>query len=430
MTHQVKIAGVWRQATPHIKVGGVWKTPLSGWAKVAGVWKNTFMAGGVYDSAFSANFAGTNGGAGGSVNGGAIQPDGKVILVGSFTTWNGVTVNGIVRLNTDGTRDTAFNTNTGTGTGAVAGTYVTSVAIGSDGGIVLVGTMSQWNGVAVNKIVKLSSAGVHDTTFTTNMGTGPNNNPYRVKIQSDLKILVVGIFTLWNGLTASRIIRLNANGTRDTAFMTNVGTAANNYVYAVTVQSDGKILVGGEGNIWNGVTRNRIVRLNADGTLDTAFSALTGTTADAYIWDMQVQDDGKIIVCGQCLVWNGTTVNQVFRLLSTGALDTAFTTNVGVGGNNQTVFQAKPTSQGQIVLGTNATTWKGVTLTAPYTVLLNPDGTRDLGYTTNQGTGFAGAVPTHIFVMANDKILLAGGFTSWNGIVAKLALRLGGDRAT
>ena len=92
-----------------------------------------------------------------------------------------------------------------------------------------------------------SDDGTPDTAFTTNTGTGFNGTVRAVAVQSDGKIIVGGSFATLNSTTVNRIARLNADGTPDTTFTTNIGTGFNNDVYAVAVQSDGKIIVGGCG---------------------------------------------------------------------------------------------------------------------------------------------------------------------------------------
>src|SRR5438309_937817 len=133
-------------------------------------------------------------------------------------------------------------------------------------------------------------------------GFDPNANGtvYVVVVQPDGKILIVGDFTTLspNGgaaVTRNRIARLNPDGTLDTAF----DPSANNVIYAIALQADGKILIGGafttlSPNGGAAVTRNRIARLNPDGTLDTAFDP----NANNVVRAIAVQADGKILVGG------------------------------------------------------------------------------------------------------------------------------------
>ena len=106
-----------------------------------------------------------------------------------------------------------------------------------------------------------------------------------------------------------------ALGFLDTNFTTNTGTAASGAVRSVALQSDGKILVGGDFTAWNGVTVNRIVRLNADGTRDTAFTTNTGTAASGAVRSIALQPDGKILLGGFFTAWDGVTVGNVVRLI-------------------------------------------------------------------------------------------------------------------
>ena len=202
---------------------------------------------------------------------GIIQSDGKIVMVGTFTAYGGVTTNRIVRLNTNGTRDTGFNM--GTGFSAFARVIKQQV---SSGLLYVIGIFTSYNGTAINGIARLFSDGTLDTSF--NPGSGPGAfgslQPEALAIQSDGKIIVGGNFTAYNGTFINRIVRINTNGTIDNTF--NVGSGFNNAVYSLFIESDGKIVAGGDFTTYNGVTRNRIAKLNSDGTLDTAFDPSTG----------------------------------------------------------------------------------------------------------------------------------------------------------
>ena len=424
MSHFTKVAGVWRNSKPYVKVAGTWKLVDYFYNKVGGRWYTSFVKGGLVDKSWDdrdqTGVFGT--GANGVVGALTIQSDGKIIVGGGqFTSWNGTTVGYIVRLNSDGTRDTAFTTNNGTG----ANNVVYSIAIQSDGKIVLGGSFTSWNGTTVGRIVRLNSDGTRDTAFSTNTGTGANSSFAIVltnAIQSDGKILIGGDFTSWNGTTVGFIVRLNSDGTRDTAFTTNIGTGANNTVRSIAIQSDGKILVGGIFSTWNGTTVNRIVRLNSDGTRDTSFTTNIGTGAASSIRSIAIQSDGKILVGGDFTTWNGTTVGYIVRLNSDGTRDTAFTTNIGTGANN-TVRSIAIQSDGKILVGGDFTSWNAVTV--GYIVRLNSDGTRDTTFTTNTGTGASSLV--YAIAVQSDGKILVGGFTSWDGTAVGYIVRLNSD---
>jgi uncharacterized delta-60 repeat protein len=422
MSHLTKVAGTWRNSKPYTKVAGTWKLADYVYNKVGGRWYTSFVKGGLVDKSWDdrdqTGVFGTGAGTG-SVYAIAFQSDGKILVGGYFTSWNGTTVGNIVRLNADGTRDTAFTTNTGTG----ANSYILSVAIQSDGKILVGGEFSSWNGTAVNYIVRLNSDGTRDTAFTTNTGTGADDYIFSVAIQSDGKILVGGFFGAWNGTTVGRIVRLNSDGTRDTAFTTNTGTGADDYIFSVAIQSDGKILLGGYFTSWNGTTVNRTARLNSDGTRDTAFTTNTGTGANNVIYTIAIQSDGKILVGGNFSAWNGTTVGRIVRLNSDGTRDTAFTTNTGTGADSS-IETIAIQSDGKILVGGYFTSWNGTAVN--YIVRLNSDGTRDTAFTTNTGTGANSSIET-IAIQSDGKSLVGGFFGSWNGTAVGRIVRLNSD---
>ena len=355
----------------------------------------------------------------------AIQSDGKVIVGGGFTAWNGITVGDIVRLNANGAMDDVFIANTGAG----SNNSVLSMAIQSDGKILVGGSFTAWDGITVGYIVRLNSDGTRDTTFTTNTGTGANSNIFSIAIQSDGKILVGGNFSAWNGTTVGRIVRLNSDGTRDTTFTTNTGTgASSNNINSIAIQSDGKILAGGSFSSWNGTTVGYIVRLNSDGTRDTTFTTNNGIGANNTIHSIAIQSDGKIVIGGEFFAWNLITVGYIVRLNSDGTRDTTFTTNTGTGASSL-IFSIAIQSDGKILVGGTFTAWNGNFVGR--VVRLNSDGTRDTAFTTNVGNGASTSVRS-VTIQSDRKIFLTGDFTTFNALnqFRRNFVRIGGEDAS
>jgi len=110
--------------------------------------------------------------------------------------------------------------------------------------------------------------GTLDTAFDP--GLGADNDVFTTAIQPDGKIIIGGQFTAYNGTTRNRVARLNADGSLDTAF--DPGSGANNTVLTSALQSDGKIIIGGEFNSLNGTNIRAIARINADGSFDKSFN--------------------------------------------------------------------------------------------------------------------------------------------------------------
>lgn len=246
-----------------------------------------------------------------------LQPDGKMIVGGLFTAYKGLTENCIIRLNSDGTKDTTFITGTG------FNNTVNSIALQPDGKILVGGVFTTYKGVTENYIIRLNADGTNDTSFTT--GTGFNNIIRTMIIQPDGKIIVGGNFTSYNGATENRIIRLNTTGSKDTTFTTGIGF--DSPVLSLVVQSDGKIIVGGSFTTYKGITENRIIRLNVDGTKDTTFT--TGTGFNNPVRTIAIQPDGKILAGGDFTSYNGVTENRIVCLNTDGTKDSSFITSTG-----------------------------------------------------------------------------------------------------
>ena len=363
------------------------------------------------DRVFAANIGAGGGGAEVSVV--ADQPDGKVLVGGSFTTWNGVSANGIVRLNKDGTRDTVFSTNIGSGPSGSSFMQILAIFVKKDGKILVGGTFDSWNGSSVSCLVQLNSDGTRDTNFNVNYG-GSFDFVSSIDVTENGNIVLGGSFSEWNYQPTGNIVRLGPGGETDYAFLSNIGSGASGTVRKLKIQSDQKIVLVGNFDTWNSTTVNNIVRLNADGTIDTAFTANTGTAGDApfeQIYSLVIQQDGKIVVGGYISSWNSTSASNIVRLNSDGTLDTTFATNVGVGASSS-VDALAVDADGKILVGGNFYEWAGVTVN--YLVRLNTNGTRDTAFTTAIGTAGNSAVFA-IDVLPNGSIVLGGAFSSWNG---------------
>lgn len=261
----------------------------------------------------------TGAGASNTVRSIEIQSDGSIVIGGNFTSFAGTSANRIVRIFSSGFRDGGFTIGTG------FNNVVRKVAIQSDGKIVVGGSFTAYNGTSRSRIIRLNSNGSIDTGFT--IGTGFSAQVITIAIQPDGKILAGGSFIDYNGTTQNRITRLNSDGTRDTGFTT--GSGFNGNVNAIAIQSDGKIVVGGSFTNYNGTTQNSITRLNSDGTRDSEFTTETGFSGNVNA--LAIQSDGKIVVGGTFSTYRGTSTLYICRLNSNGTIDTAFTTAIGIG---------------------------------------------------------------------------------------------------
>ena len=343
----------------------------------------------------------------------ALQTDGKILIGGNFSSWNSSSARHLVRLNSDGTLDTSFSSNIGTGGGGF--NSVSDLKIQSDGKIIACGSFSSWNGTSANDIIRLNSNGTLDTVFSSNVGSGANSTIETVDIQQDGKIIAAGQFNTWAGVSVGGLVRLNSDGTRDTTFSSNVGTgyltSTNELIQRVLVQQDGKIIVAGWFDKWNGATVGGLVRLNSDGTLDTTFSSNVGTGA-LYVREAVIQPDGKIILSIIVGIWNGQSSSRIIRLNQDGTKDSNFYYSSTAGGPFGLALQ----EDGKILAGFSSTT-KGV-------IRLNSNGTLDEYFDIHAGANTTPNTVNSINQQPDGKIILAGSFRNFDGVVVSGIARL------
>lgn len=338
-----------------------------------------------------------------------IQPDGKIIIAGDFTIFNGMDINRIVRLENDGTIDPTFDSGTG------ANLNINAVALQTDGKIIIGGNFTEYNGTLINKVCRLNPDGTIDSGF--NIGTGINNVVADISIQPDGKIILVGNFTNYNGTSRIGIVRLLDDGSIDATF--DPGNGASAIVRTVVVQSDGKIIVGGDFITFNNILYNRIVRLNADGSVDPAFTINTGF--NNLVQCITLQLDGKILVGGQFTLYNGANVKNITRLNSDGSKDSSFNSSFS---NSTTinVIDIKLQQDDKIVVGGAFSSYSGQN--RKNILRLNPDGTLD--YNFHPGSGANWSISC-MDIQNDGNIIIGGSFTAYDGIGRNRVARIFGE---
>jgi uncharacterized delta-60 repeat protein len=343
----------------------------------------------------------------------AVQTDGKIIVGGSFATYNGTNIRFLARLNTDGTRDLSFNPG-----GAGPDGPVDGIAIQPDGKILIGGAFTSYNGdpAASDRIMRLNADGTRDLTFNPG-GTGAAGGNFvdAITVQIDGTILIGGFFTTYNDDPAANdnIMRLKQDGTRDAAFNAG-GTGANSGVHGIAVQPDGKIVIVGLFNAYNGdaSVSDDVMRLNADGTRDATFNP-GGAGAAARTRTVAVLTDGKILIGGDFFAYNGdgNVPHNMMRLNTDGTRDQTF--NPGGAGPSGPVFSLVIQSNGKIVIGGGFTAYNGDEAASDRVMRLNTDGSRDPSFNAG-GTG-ANTPVEAVALQPDRKIIIAGLCTSYNG---------------
>lgn len=320
----------------------------------------------------------------------AYQPDGKILIAGSFDFYNGIASKKIIRLNSDGTVDPSFNV----GADNVIPNFnneILTIAVRQDGKIIIGGRFTVFNGITANRIVCLNSDGSVDNSFETESGF--NNAVYAIKIQPDGKSIVAGAFTSYKGIACRKVIRLNTDGSVDASFDASEIT---NSIIAMALQPNGEIIV---------CSTTNIRRINSDGSIDPSFNSeifLIGINKS-----IAIQPDGKIII------GDGA---HVFRINYDGDTDFSFSID---NGSNKAIHAVCTMANGKIIVAGNFTTFN--TQEANNIVCLNNDGTIDA--TFNSGIGLNNTVYA-LAVQADGQIGIGGNFSYYDQTTADTFIRI------
>ena len=338
-----------------------------------------------------------------------IQPDGKIIVGGSFTSYNGNSSGRLIRLNNDGSYDATFNTSIGATTGIIYG-----ICQQTDGKILIVGSFTKYNNVTVNRIARILPNGALDTSFMS--GSGSTSNITNVEVLPNEKILLSGNFTSFNSISANKIVRLFSDGRVDASF--SIGTGFNDDVSAMCVQPDGKIILGGKFTTYNEIVSNRITRINEDGIIDPSFLSGSGLNGGA-VQVIKMDASGNIMVGGSFTgFYNGSDVNRVFFINRNGILKTDF--DIGSGPGSASVFALANGIDGSWYIGGSFSVFDG--LNQGRLAKINDEGEYDTGYLSS-GIGFDNSV-LKILPLENKKTMVFGNFNKFNGVLTARMTRL------
>ena len=351
-----------------------------------------------------------------------ILDDDSILIGGEFTTYNNFSHTGIIKLNSSGIEDVNFNNNVGNDFSRT----INTIKKQTDGKLLLGGSFINFNGHTASNLVRLNSDGTLDTVFNNNLGASFNRYIQCVSIQSDNKILVGGGYRRFNNATCSYITRLNSDGTRDNSFdprLVGLNFFSSNIINSILLDTDDNIILGGHFTNFDGLIgdRNNIVILNLDGTENTSFYSILGTAFNSDIIDMKLLSNGSIIVVGSFTVFNGNDRKYIVKLYSDGTEDTNFYSNLGTGFVAQYIQNIYIESNDKIILGGSFTRFNG--LSRLNLIRLNADGTEDTSFYTNLGNSF-NSVVTSINKQSSGKILIGGNFTSYNDNIRNRIARL------
>ena len=332
-----------------------------------------------------------------------VQPDGRLLVCGLFTSINGVSRSYIARLKADGSVDPTFTAN--------PNYWVRFMALQTDGKVVIGGFFTGVNGVSRNGVARLNDDGSLDSTFDPGTGcTGrivevDPTQPFLFAIaeQKDGKIIIAGNFTNYNGVARSGIARLNHDGSLDTGFQ--VGSGFNSWGRSILILPNDQIMVSGWFENYDNRTHNRIVRLNPDGSADPDFNPWFGYSTSIY--SMARQSDGKLVVGGHSVNTNAPFRQEIVRLLSDGSYDPTF--NRGGDGANDKVESVVLQLDGKILIGGYFNSYNNARLGG--FARLNSDGSLDSSLSASADNWI-----WTIALQSNKQILICGAFSSINGL--------------
>jgi uncharacterized delta-60 repeat protein len=281
-----------------------------------------------------------------------LLPDERLVLAGRFTMVNGQEQRYVARLLQDGKLDATFR--------PVLNEIAVSIAYGGENSVLVGGAFTTLDTLNRRYIARIRSDGTADHEFKP--GLGPDKSVHSIARQADGRLILAGQFTSVQSTPRMRIARLHADGSLDAAF--DPGAGPNHVVTTTSLQADGRVLLGGWFTNVAGATRTFLARLNADGSLDQSF-----TPGIALAWGgvMSVQADpaGGVIVGGEFEKIDGLSRVGIARLLENGALDVTFNPGSGVvnsDGWSPLVRSVMLQADGKVLIGGRFTSVNGTKL--------------------------------------------------------------------
>jgi uncharacterized delta-60 repeat protein len=358
----------------------------------------------------------------GSVYTAVVQSNRSIIIGGAFLGIKNLDQAGLARLNADGSPDVDYRPSLGNGSQAPV---LNKIALQTNGQILILGSFDTVNGAWRPGLARVNEDGSLDDSFYISALPAPIGC---LAVQSDGKILMGGWRT---GYECSNpyIGRLNTDGSQDTSFSVDFGDCSHSQsgeINAITMQTDGRILIGGCFESVNGAARQGAARLYSNGSLDYGFNPFwSAGWGESHV--LLMQPDGKLLVGGRF----GADEN-VRRLDSYGSPDAQFQAVIGEKSSGAIrIFSLVRQADGKILLAGNFETINGVPRQG--VARLYPDGTLDLSFEPGAGT-LGSSADCHLcpglVVESSGAILVWGSFRDYDGIPVSGIVRLHGGDAT
>jgi hypothetical protein len=274
--------------------------------------------------------------------------------------------------------------------------------------VMISGSFGSINDVTREFIGRTNTNGTTDLTWPNASTEFDSSVTAPIVPQSNGKQIVGGAFTTYNGTNVGRICRLNIDGSLDTTFNTG-GTGFNNTVNAIWVNTDNTILVGGEFTTYNGVSANKIIKLNSDGTINDTFDYGSGFN-DSINW---IEKNGSgYYIGGKFTTFKGSSY---LRFIVINDLGNILGPNLGNGTNGE-VFNIQVDGSGNYAyIGGDFNTWNGLSIASDIVKVSTSTWTFDSTFNTNVNGGSNGNVRALIYDNPTSRLYIGGTFTTFSG---------------
>lgn len=339
-----------------------------------------------------------------------VQPDGKILIGGSFTKIGRTGRNRVARLNADGSLDSSFDPGTG-----ASGLVEVLVRL-ADGRVLIGGRFTTVQGQPRPYLARLHPTGGLDTSFNA----APDDLVLAAAVLPGGGVVIGGSFMAINGTPRSGIARLDQHGVLDP----NFNLVLDSTVHAIAADTDGSVWFAGNFKTVQGLSRARVARVLPDGSLDPRFDPGSGSTH--AITAMSLQTGGRAVVGGAFTAFDEQPSWYLARLSSDGALDGTFTPGIApVWGG---VLALQTDGLGRLIVGGEFYTIDGESRVG--IARLEPNGRLDR--TFDPGNGIANSdgfspIVRGVALQPDGRVLIGGRFTSVNGVKLNYLARLTGD---
>jgi uncharacterized delta-60 repeat protein len=253
-----------------------------------------------------------------------VQSDGKLICGGNFTSYRGTAVSGIARLNTDASLDNTFNTGTGFAPISANALCVYDLELQPDGKVIIGGYFTTFNGIIANNIVRLNSNGTRDAGFVATADNGVTSMDRR----SDGDIYLFGTFVHVNAAIRINVARLNSDGSLDVGFQQPQGIVSGHGDICLSRDAQGNLDGGLIAAWWNpsmGFSTGHATKLDATGAVVATFNS-GGSLFNGLPNEINYSESTKgYYICGTFTQFGVNVAQHVLRLTNSGDLNATFT---------------------------------------------------------------------------------------------------------